>query len=147
MPLPGCEGHGTRLFHGRRVRVQELRLAVHEEHRRAPPAELANLLGRDAPLQPAAVADGVDNRTLVETSLRQPLGALREVSYQLFKGDEILASAFERRDDQLCAARQLAELLWLLLEEVLSNFDVLRGLRAQRPPASRRGSCPPRRAP
>ena len=27
----------------------------------------------------------VDNRTLVETSLRQPLGALREVSYQLFK--------------------------------------------------------------
>ena len=41
----------------------------------------------------------VDNRTLVETSLRQPLGALREVSYQLFKGDEILASAFERRDD------------------------------------------------
>ena len=52
----------------------------------------------------------VDNRTLVETSLRQPLGALREVSYQLFKGDEILASAFERRDDKLCAARQLAEL-------------------------------------
>ena len=28
----------------------------------------------------------VDNRTLVETSLRQPLGALRKVSYQLFKG-------------------------------------------------------------
>ena len=37
----------------------------------------------------------VDNRTLVETSLRQPLGALREVSYQLFKGDEILASTFD----------------------------------------------------
>ena len=67
----------------------------------------------------------VDNRTLVETSLRQPLGALREVSYQLFKGDEILASAFERRDDQLCAARQLAELLRLPLEEVLSDFDTI----------------------
>ena len=67
----------------------------------------------------------VDNRTLVETSLRQPLGALREVSYQLFKGDEILASAFQRRDDQLCAARQLAELLRLSLEEVLSDFDTI----------------------
>ena len=67
----------------------------------------------------------VDNRTLVETSLRQPLGALREVSYQLFKGDEILASAFEQRDDQLCAARQLAELLRLPLEEVLSDFDTI----------------------
>ena len=67
----------------------------------------------------------VDNRTLVETSLRQPLGALREVSYQLFKGDEILASAFERRDDKLCAARQLAELLRLPLEEVLSDFDTI----------------------
>ena len=67
----------------------------------------------------------VDNRTLVETSLRQPLGALREVSYQLFKGDEILALAFERRGDKLCAARQLAELLRLLLEEVLSDFDTI----------------------
>ena len=67
----------------------------------------------------------VDNRTLVETSLRQPLGALREVSYQLFKGDEILASAFERRDDKLCAARQLAELLRLPLEQVLSDFDTI----------------------
>ena len=67
----------------------------------------------------------VDNRTLVETSLRQPLGALREVSYQLFKGDEILASAFERRDDKLCAARQLAELLRLPLQEVLSDFDTI----------------------
>ena len=67
----------------------------------------------------------VDNRALVETSLRQPLGALREVSYQLFKGDEILASAFERRDDKLCAARQLAELLRLPLEEVLSDFDTI----------------------
>ena len=67
----------------------------------------------------------VDNRTLVETSLRQPLGALREVSYQLFKGDEILASAFEQRDDKLCAARQLAELLRLPLEEVFSDFDTI----------------------
>ena len=54
----------------------------------------------------------------------QPLGALREVSYQLFKGDEILASAFQR-DDKLCAARQLAELLRLPLEEVLSDFDTI----------------------
>ena len=59
--LPGREGHGARLLHGRLVRVQELPLAVHEEHRRAPPnAELADLLGRDAPLLPAAVADGVE---------------------------------------------------------------------------------------
>ena len=57
VPLPGREGHGARLLHGRLVRVQELPLAVHEEHRRAPPdAELADLLGRDAPL----LADGVE---------------------------------------------------------------------------------------
>ncbi|CAE7592623.1 pfh1, partial [Symbiodinium pilosum] len=69
----------------------------------------------------------LDDRTVVETSLRQPLGALaqREVSYQLFKGDEVLASAFERRPDRLCAARQLAELLRLPLEEVLSDIDAI----------------------
>ncbi|CAE7844952.1 pfh1, partial [Symbiodinium sp. KB8] len=49
----------------------------------------------------------------------------RAVSYQLFKGDEVLASAFERRPDRLCAARQLAELLRLPLEEVLSDFDTI----------------------
>ena len=50
----------------------------------------------------------LDDRTVVETSLRQPLTALaqREVSYQLFKGDEVLASVFERRPDRLCAARR-----------------------------------------
>ena len=63
----------------------------------------------------------VDDRVVVETSLRQPLGALRrEVSYQLWKGDEILESAFERRWDKLCVPRQLAELLKLPLAEVLS---------------------------
>ena len=51
--------------------------------------------------------------------------AQRQVSYQLFKGDEVLASAFERRPDRLCAARQLAELLRLPLEEVLSDFDTI----------------------
>ena len=45
----------------------------------------------------------VDNQTLVETSLRQPRGVLREVSYQLFKGDEVL----------------------LPLEEVFSDFDTI----------------------
>ena len=45
VPLPGREGHGARLLHGRLVRIQELPLAVHEEHRCAPPdAELADLL-------------------------------------------------------------------------------------------------------
>ncbi|CAE7881683.1 RE1 [Symbiodinium sp. KB8] len=34
--------------------------------------------------------------------LRQPLQALREVSYQFFAGDQILASAFEERRDMLC---------------------------------------------
>ena len=62
----------------------------------------------------------------METSLRQPLGALRrEVSYQLWKGDEILESAFERRWDKLCVPRQLAELLKLPLAEVLSDFDTI----------------------
>ena len=68
----------------------------------------------------------VDDRVVVETSLRQPLGALRrEVSYQLWKGDEILESAFERRWDKLCVPRQLAELLKLPLAEVLSDFDTI----------------------
>ena len=68
----------------------------------------------------------VDDRVVVETSLRQPLGALRrEVSYQLWKGDEILESAFERRWDKLCVPRQLAELLKLPLAEVLSDFDAI----------------------
>ena len=63
----------------------------------------------------------------METSLRQPLGALaqREVSHQPFKGGDVLASAFERRPDRLCAARQLAELLRLPLKEVLSDFDAI----------------------
>ncbi|CAE7608101.1 pfh1, partial [Symbiodinium pilosum] len=39
----------------------------------------------------------LDDRTVVETSLRQPLTALaqREVSYQLFKGDEEVLSDFD----------------------------------------------------
>ena len=53
----------------------------------------------------------IDNRVDTQIRLRQPLGALREVSYQLFAGDQILASAFEKRSDMLCVPRQLAELL------------------------------------
>ena len=48
-----------------------------------------------------------------EVTLRQPLGALRDVSYQLFRGSEILESAFEERDDRLCVVRQVSELLQL----------------------------------
>eukprot|EP00439_Symbiodinium_sp_Y106_P020317 s8192_g2.t1 len=67
----------------------------------------------------------VDNRAQVQVSLRQPMGALREISYQLYNGSEILPSAFEARDDKLCVARQLAELLQLPLPEVLSDFDAI----------------------
>ena len=55
----------------------------------------------------------------------QPLGALRDVSYQLFCGDEILESVFEQRLDKLCVARQLAELMRLPVQEVLSDFDAI----------------------
>ena len=53
------------------------------------------------------------------------MGALREISYQLYNGSEILPSAFEARNDKLCVARQLAELLQLPLPEVLSDFDAI----------------------
>ena len=49
----------------------------------------------------------IDNRVDTQIRLRQPLGALREVSYQLFAGDQILASAFEERQDMLCVPRQI----------------------------------------
>ena len=65
----------------------------------------------------------VDNRVDTQIRLRQPLGALREVSYQLFAGDQILASAFEERQDMLCVPRQLAELLKLPLQEVIEDFN------------------------
>eukprot|EP00439_Symbiodinium_sp_Y106_P087381 s121_g48.t1 len=65
---------------------------------------------------------------VVDTVLDQPLGALRDVSYQLFRGDEILESAFEQRPDKLCVARQLAELMRLPLQEVLSDFDAITGI-------------------
>ena len=67
----------------------------------------------------------VDDRVVVETVLDQPLGALRDVSYQLYCGDEILESAFEQRPDKLCVPRQLAELMRLPLQEVLSDFDAI----------------------
>ena len=51
----------------------------------------------------------VDDQVVVDTVLDQPLGALRDVSYQLYCGDEILESAFEQRPDKLCVPRQLAE--------------------------------------
>ncbi|CAE7477766.1 unnamed protein product [Symbiodinium natans] len=62
----------------------------------------------------------VDDRVVVETVLDQPLGALRDVSYQLYCGDEI-----EQRPDKLCVPRQLAELMRLPLQEVLSDFDAI----------------------
>ena len=65
----------------------------------------------------------IDNRVDTQIRLRQPLGALREVSYQLFAGDQILASAFEERQDMLCVPRQLAELLKLPLQEVMEDFN------------------------
>ena len=64
----------------------------------------------------------VDDQVVVDTVLDQPLGALRDVSYQLFCGDEILESAFEQRPD---VARQLAELMRLPVQEVLSDFDAI----------------------
>ena len=64
----------------------------------------------------------IDNRMDTQIRLRQLLGALREVSYQLFAGDQILASAFEERPDMLCVPRQLAE---LSLEDILQNFDAI----------------------
>ena len=67
----------------------------------------------------------MDNRAQVQVALRQPMGALREISYQLYNGSEILPSAFEARNDKLCVARQLAELLQLPLPEVLSDFDAI----------------------
>ena len=65
----------------------------------------------------------IDNRVDTQIRLRQPLGALREVSYQLFAGDQILASAFEERQDMLCVPRQIAELLKLPLQEVVEDFN------------------------
>ena len=44
---------------------------------------------------------------------------------QLARGDDILASAFEQRDDKLCAARQLVDVRRLPLEEVLSDLDTI----------------------
>ena len=67
----------------------------------------------------------IDNRVDTQIRLRQPLGALREVSYQLFAGDQILTSAFEERPDMLCVPRQLAELLKLSLEDILQDFDAI----------------------
>ena len=67
----------------------------------------------------------IDNRVDTQIRLRQALGALREVSYQLFAGDQILASAFEERPDMLCVPRQLAELLKLSLEDILQDFDAI----------------------
>ena len=67
----------------------------------------------------------VDDQVVLDTVLDQPLGAVRDVSYQLYCGDEILESAFEQRPDKLCVARQLAELMRLPVQEVLSDFDAI----------------------
>ena len=67
----------------------------------------------------------VDNRVETEVALNRRLGALRDVSYQLFRGSEILQSAFEQREDRLCVVRQLSELLRLPYEEVYSDFDAI----------------------
>ena len=68
----------------------------------------------------------MDDQVVLDTVLDQPLGALRDVSYQLYCGDEILESAFEQRPDKLCVPRQLAELMRLPLQEVLSAAFGLR---------------------
>ena len=60
----------------------------------------------------------------VETSLWQPLGALRSLTSS-FKGDEILASAFERRDGPALRGPAAGGALRLPLEQVLSNFDTV----------------------
>ena len=44
----------------------------------------------------------VDNRVETEVALNRRLRVLRDVSYQLFRGSEILESAFEQREDRLC---------------------------------------------
>ena len=67
----------------------------------------------------------VDNRVETEVALNRRLGVLRDVSYQLFRGSEILQSAFEQREDRLCVVRQLSELLRLPCEEVYSDFDAI----------------------
>ena len=67
----------------------------------------------------------VDNRVETEVALNRRLGVLRDVSYQLFRGSEILQSAFEQREDRLCVVRQLSELLRLPYEEVYSDFDAI----------------------
>ena len=67
----------------------------------------------------------VDNRVETEVALNRRLGVLRDVSYQLFRGSEILESAFEQREDRLCVVRQLSELLRLPYEEVYSDFDAV----------------------
>ena len=67
----------------------------------------------------------VDNRVETEVALNRRLGVLRDVSYQLFRGSEILESAFEQREDRLCVVRQLSELLRLPYEEVYSDFDAI----------------------
>ena len=92
----------------------------------------------------------IDNRVDTQIRLRQPLGALREVSYQLFAGDQILASAFEERQDMLCVPRQLAELLKLPLQEVMEDFNsICPGSWQQRgvSPAEIRTFCVWRNAP
>ena len=67
----------------------------------------------------------VDNRVETEVALNRRLGVLRDVSYQLFRGSEILESAFEQREDRLCVVRQLSELLRLPYDEVYSDFDAI----------------------
>ena len=84
----------------------------------------------------------IDNRVDTQIRLRQPLGALREVSYQLFAGDQILASAFEERQDMLCVPRQLAELLKLPLQEVMEDFNSICPSAPCRPPPPRSYPAP-----
>ena len=74
----------------------------------------------------------VPQHALAETSGELLRPDLRDVSYQLFCGDEILESAFEQRPDKLCVAKQLAELMRLPLQEVLSDFDAITGSRRHR---------------
>ena len=84
----------------------------------------------------------VDNRVETEVALNRRLGVLRDVSYQLFRGSEILESAFEQREDRLCVVRQLSELLRLPYEEVYrtSTRSAPRTGSARASPGPRSGS-------
>ena len=69
------------------------------------------------------MGDPDDGAVVMEISGETYTYASRD--WQLFRGSEILESAFEQREDRLCVVRQLSELLRLPYEEVYSDFDAI----------------------